>query len=72
MGSLESGPLFSSLLIGTVGLAMLIYGKKAARPWWLVAGIAMCVLPYFVESVVVMWLAAVGCVAGAVVGERVG
>ena len=65
------GPaLFSSLLIGTIGFAMLIYGKKAERAWWFVGGLAMCVFPYMVHSIWLMWLGAGGCVAGSVYMDR--
>lgn len=67
---LDGASLFSSLLMGTVGFAMLIYGKKAERGWWFVGGLAMCVFPYMVHSVLLMWLGAGGCVAGAAYMDR--
>jgi hypothetical protein len=69
---MDPGPLFSSLLIGTIGFGMLIYGKKAGRMWWLLFGLLMCVFPYVVHSVGLMWAGAGGCIAGAVVLERFG
>lgn len=59
------GVLFSSLLIGAVGLGLLIYGKRRPEPKCLLIGIAMCVYPYFVSSLVVMWLIAAACIAAA-------
>jgi hypothetical protein len=59
------GLLFSGLLIGAVGLGMFIYGKKRPEPKCLLIGIAMCVYPYFVSSVVLMWVIAVACIAAA-------
>lgn len=70
MGSLDASMLFSSLLIGTVGFAMLIYGKKAGRGWWFLGGVSLCVFPYFVGSVVLMWLGAIGVVGGVFAAER--
>ena len=57
------GLLFSGLLIGTVGVGMFIYGKKRPEPKCLLIGIAMCVYPYFISSVALMWIIAVACMA---------
>jgi hypothetical protein len=57
------GLLFSGLLIGTVGVGMFIYGKKRPEPKCLLIGIAMCVYPYFVSSLALMWVIAVACMA---------
>jgi len=59
------GLLFSGLLIGAVGLGMFLYGKKRPEPKCLLIGLAMCVYPYFVSSVVWMWIIAVACLAAA-------
>jgi hypothetical protein len=59
------GVLFSSLLIGAVGLGLFLYGKKRPEPKCLLIGIAMCVYPYFVSSIVLMWLIAAVCIAAA-------
>jgi len=57
------GLLFSGLLIGTVGVGMFIYGKKRPEPKCMLIGIAMCVYPYFVSSLALMWVIAVACMA---------
>jgi hypothetical protein len=59
------GVLFSGLLIGTVGLGMFIYGKRRPEPKCLLIGIAMCVFPYFVSSIWLMWVIAAACIAAA-------
>ena len=57
------GYLFSSLVIGTVGLGFFLYGKKRPEPKCLLIGLAMCIYPYFVSSLLLMWGIAVACVA---------
>ena len=48
-----------------IGMGMFIYGKKTQQPKCLGIGAAMCVFPYFVHSMLLMWgLAALG-MAGA-------
>jgi hypothetical protein len=53
--------LFSGLLIGTVGLGLFIYGRKRPDTKCLLIGVAMCVYPYFVSSVALLWLIAALC-----------
>ncbi|HSQ82035.1 MAG TPA: hypothetical protein VLU54_13050 [Casimicrobiaceae bacterium] len=43
---------------GAFGTAYFIYGKRQARFVPLIAGMLLCVYPYFVDSV--LWLAVVG------------
>ena len=55
--------LLSGLFIGLIGMGLLMYGKKVMEPKCIGIGIAMCVYPYFVTSVVLMWLLAAACLA---------
>jgi hypothetical protein len=57
---LDMGSLFSSMLIGCVGMGYFMYGKKASRLYPLIAGILMFVYPYFVPYI---WLQWVICIA---------
>lgn len=54
----------SSAIIGLFGTALFIYGKKAEEPKCLGAGIAMCVFPMFISSLIVMWAIAGLCMLG--------
>ncbi|MFG0284623.1 MAG: hypothetical protein ACF8R7_09400 [Phycisphaerales bacterium JB039] len=56
--------LLSSLIIGLAGMGLLIYGKKQSNLKCLAAGAGLCVYPYFVHSLIVMWLVALVCGAG--------
>ena len=62
----------SSALIGLVGVGILMYGKKTFEPKCIGIGIAMCVFPYFVTSVLLMWLIAAACMAGVYYLPRTG
>jgi hypothetical protein len=53
---LSFGSLFSNIIISCLGMALLMYGKKAQRPVPLFCGLAMCIYPYFIPSVLVMWI----------------
>ena len=52
--SFDASSIFASFLIGTVGLALLVYGKKQLRLPHFAVGLAMMVYPYFVPSTPVM------------------
>jgi hypothetical protein len=48
-----------ALLIGSVGMAYVVYGRKQRRGIALLSGIGLCVFPYFVSNVILMILIAV-------------
>lgn len=45
--------LFAGLITGVFGMAYFVYGKKQQQFMPMIAGIALCVFPYFVDS---LWL----------------
>lgn len=67
----DPGLLFSGLLISAVGMGLFIYGKKSRELKSLGIGIAMCVFPLFVHSLLLMWALAGVCVASAYFLPRV-
>jgi hypothetical protein len=63
MGLDDPWALFSGLVIGSVGLGLFICGKKQLEWRYMLAGTVMCIFPYFVGSVAMMWLITGCCVA---------
>ena len=55
---LSFGNLMLSMLIGSVGLGLFIYGRKQTRPPQLIVGILLMIYPYFIPNLLLM--AAVG------------
>ncbi|HEY4329052.1 MAG TPA: amino acid transport protein, partial [Phycisphaerae bacterium] len=51
----DSGWLLANIMIGCIGAAYFMYGKKAGRPYPMVAGGIMCVYPFFVTNVWLLW-----------------
>jgi len=43
---LDSNLLMASLLFGTIGMGMLLFGKKSGRTMPLIAGLGLLTLPY--------------------------
>lgn len=56
--------LISGFLIGGIGFVILMYGKKEWNLKCITAGLVLCAFPYFVTSLILMWLIAAGCVGG--------
>lgn len=55
---------FSAILIGLIGTVLFIYGRKQQSVRCLLAGAALCIFPYFITSVAVMWAVTGGCLGG--------
>lgn len=62
--------LISGLLIGLVGMALLIYARKQQRAMPALAGLALCVIPYCIASVLVLWLVTGACLGGLFVASK--
>jgi hypothetical protein len=50
--------LIIGFIAGVFGVAYFVYGKKQAKLVPMVAGVLLCVYPYFLDSV--LWLVVVG------------
>lgn len=61
--SFDANSLFASLVIGSIGLGLTLYGRRARRFPHLVAGLVLIIYPYFVSSVMLMIGIAVGVLA---------
>jgi hypothetical protein len=55
---LNSTSLLIGIFTGAIGVGYFMYGKRQARFAPLIAGMLLCVYPYFVSGVV--WLVVVG------------
>ena len=56
--------LFSGIIIGLVGMLMFNYGRKEPDLRVLSAGIVLCIYPYFVGSLIILWLVFAAVVGG--------
>jgi hypothetical protein len=50
--------LWLSFLISTVGLGYFMYGKKAVRYRFLIAGLILMIYPYFIPGILLMLIIA--------------
>ncbi|MFO0571821.1 MAG: hypothetical protein U0263_39725 [Polyangiaceae bacterium] len=54
--SFDANSLLVSLLVGSVGFVLLVYGKKMSRIPHMAVGILMLVYPYFIPSALISFL----------------
>lgn len=50
--------LFVGLIAGAFGMAYFVYGKRQTKIVPMLSGVALCIYPYFFESV--LWLCVIG------------
>jgi hypothetical protein len=48
--------LIFSILFGSIGMGYFVYGKKQQAALPLLAGICLCIYPYFVSNIYIMVL----------------
>jgi hypothetical protein len=68
----DANTLLASLVVGIVGLAVFVYGRKQSRLPHMLAGLVLMVFPYFVGNLILMTGIAVGVVAALVLVVRLG
>ena len=69
---LSTGGLMLSLAIGAVGTGLFLYGKKQQRIPTMIAGVVLCVYPYFVPNLWLMGAVALGILAAVWLMTRMG
>ncbi len=50
--------LFFGIVAGAIGMAYLLYGRRQTKLVPVIAGILLCIYPYFIQSW--LWLSVVG------------
>lgn len=50
--------LFVGLIAGAFGMAYFVYGKRQTKIVPMLSGVALCIYPYFFDSV--LWLCVIG------------
>ena len=50
MMEMDSTLLFIGLIFGSIGMGYVVYGRKQGNMMALVAGVGLCVFPYFTNS----------------------
>ena len=53
--------MFSGMLIGMVGLAAIMYGRKAEDVRFVLLGVVLSVVPFLAHTLLALWGVTVGC-----------
>jgi|GEM_PF-1221995 len=53
--------MFSGMLIGMIGLAAIIYGRKAEDIRFVLLGVVLSVVPFLAHTLLALWGVTVGC-----------
>lgn len=53
--NMSAGSLISGLIVGSIGAALFIYGKKQQKFASLGGGLLLCALPMFITSALLLW-----------------
>ncbi len=55
---MDATTLYAGLILGSIGLGYIVYGRKQRNPIALISGVALCGIPYFISNII--FLAAAG------------
>ena len=58
LGSFSIGGLVASVVAGALGVGYIMYGRRQTRFAPVIAGVLLCVYPYFTDSL--LWLCVIG------------
>jgi hypothetical protein len=57
---MSGNAMLASVLVGSIGLGLFVYGKRQRRVPHLLTGLVLMIYPYFVPSVALMLVIAAG------------
>jgi hypothetical protein len=72
MGLFNPHTLIASLIWGTVGIAFVMYGRKAGEIFPALAGLGMVAASYLCPTALAMTLVSVGLIAALVILQKLG
>jgi hypothetical protein len=64
--------LLSGLILGAIGMALFIYGKKQMDLRCIAAGAVLCIAPYVISSMPLLWLVSAGVIGGLIAWIKYG
>ncbi len=60
---MDTYTLLNSMIIGSIGTAFFIYGKKQAKYIPMLTGLSFFILPYFISNGIVLWVVVIAILA---------
>jgi hypothetical protein len=60
---MDATTLYAGLILGSVGLGYIVYGRKQRNPIALVSGVILCGMPYFISNIILLAAAGIALMA---------
>lgn len=60
---MDSTTLFAGLILGSLGMGYIVYGRRQRNPIALVSGVALCGMPYLISNMLLLVLVSIVFIA---------
>jgi hypothetical protein len=61
--SMDATTLYAGVILGSIGLGFIVYGRKQRNPIALVSGVVLCGMPYFISNILLLTAAGIALTA---------
>jgi hypothetical protein len=51
---MDATTLYTGLILGSIGLGYIVYGRKQKNPIALISGVVLCGVPYFTSNIILL------------------
>jgi hypothetical protein len=60
---MDTTSLFAGVILGSIGMGYLIYGKRQKKGMAFLSGVLLCAIPYFISNIFLLGLASAALMA---------
>ncbi len=60
---MDTTSLFAGVILGSIGLGYLMYGKRQKKAIAFLSGVLLCAIPYFISNIFLLGLAGAALMA---------
>jgi hypothetical protein len=51
---MDATTLYAGVILGSIGLGYIVYGRKQKNPIALISGVVLCGIPYFTSNIILL------------------
>ncbi len=51
---MDATTLYAGVILGSIGLGYIVYGRKQKNPIALISGVVLCGMPYFISNIILL------------------
>jgi hypothetical protein len=59
----DATTLYAGVILGSIGLGYIVYGRKQKNPIALISGVVLCGIPYFTSNIILLAAAGMALMA---------